>query len=207
MTKSSGSLWPVALISAAVTFVALAVALTVRVPALPSTPHGKKEERTAAIWLSKIDRNRPDRIAEEIELRESVPLYLPTSRNTSVFEELPANILREPGTAYSSYPPKHVYSDTSFDLHFPDRAPALVQPTDVLTLGQTTNVLSDIGEKDVLLKPLTDRAASLEIVDGKTGNIAYRQEISKALAADFPKGDWHPLELLITVDTAGLDKQ
>jgi len=204
MMTSSGSLWPVALISAAVIAVALAFALTVRMPTMPSAPSTTKEERPAAVWVSKIDPSRPDRIAEEIELRESVPLYLPTRRNTSVFEELPAHILREPGTAYPYYPAKHVYSDTTFELRFPDGEPPLVQATDVLTLGQTTNVLSDIGKKDVSLKPLSDRVASLEVVDSKTGRVAYRQEISKALGADFPKGDWRPLELLITVDTFGL---
>ena len=181
--------------------VALAVAFTVKMPTVPSTP---REERAPSVWLSRMDPNRPDRIAEEIELRESVPLYLPTRRNTSVFDELPSHILREPGTAYPSYPARYVYSDTSFELRFPDRDPPLVQPTDVLALGQTTNVLSDLGQKDISLKPLSARIAGLEIVDVKTGNVVYRQEISKALGDGFPKGDWHPLELLINVDTFGL---
>jgi hypothetical protein len=193
------------LISAAVMAVALAVALTVRLPTIAPVAGVQPKPRSAQIRISKIDPNRPDRIAEEIELRESVALYLPTRRNTSVLDELPANILQEPGSAYRPFPPKHIYSEGSFDLHFPELEPTLIRPADVLALGQTSNVLSSIGEQDVSLKPLSARVASLEVVDSETGSVAYRKEISKDLGGDgFPKGEWRPLELLVTVNSFGL---
>src|SRR4051812_34079956 len=111
MTTASDSLWPVAWISAAVTAVALAVAFTVKIPLIPSAPQEMGERHPPAVWLSRIDPVRPDRIAEEIDLRDAVPLYLPTRRNTSVFEELPSHMLREPQTVYRPFPAKHVYSE------------------------------------------------------------------------------------------------
>jgi len=204
MKKDASLAWPVAGISGAVVVLCVLAATMVRLPKLPGLEGDRSRKRPSEVWLTKMNSAKPDRVSEELELRESVSLYWPTARNTSVFEELPKGMLRDPGALYRAYPARYVNPETSFDLKFPETEPTLERPVDVLSFGKTASALTELGQRDVAIPPLTERAACIEARDTKTGNMGYRREISKPEGSNFPNGEWQPLEIMINVDTLGL---
>jgi len=197
-----------ALILVALTALVAGVLLVVRIVRLPAPPPRPPRPAAAAtLNLARPGANQADQIlADEAELRDPTPLFLPTPRNASQLDA-DAGSRREPGETLPLIEPHLLFSDTTFDIAFPDPYPEPEQPADVPDYGITRTPYALFGRLDLPIKPLPPRMAQVEVVETKTGRTLLALplppppgEPPPALAAT----DWKPLEFLIALDVAGL---
>ena len=198
-----------ALILVALTALVAGVLLVVRIVRLPAPPPRPPRPAAAAtLNLARPGANQADQIlADEAELRDPTPLFLPTPRNASQLDA-DAGSRREPGETLPLIEPHLLFSDTTFDIAFPDPYPGPERPADVPAYGITHTPYAPFGRLDPPLKPLPPRMAQVEIVETKTGRTLLALPLPPPPSGAQPPApaaaDWNPLEFLVAIDAAGL---
>jgi hypothetical protein len=134
-------------------------------------------------------------LGEETALRDPAPLSLPTEWNSR-----PAPPERDPGVAFSSYPPETHFATDALALALPNDVPA--KPADARLSNAPGNPILGMGRTDAPVPALGARGGLLEIAAAGTG-----EPVLSAILADAHPPDgvfWHPLEFIAAVDAAGL---
>ena len=146
-------------------------------------------------------------LRQETELRDLRPLFLPTTRNAALPEPK-----REPGrTSLDEEPPKWSFGDADLQVgrEFPAVATLGGKPVekaelaDALSIESAEAPLQGFGRRGAEISPFVARGGFVEVVAARDG----RQVLAETLpiGARPPGGKaWGPIELLATVDAAGL---
>lgn len=144
---------------------------------------------------------------EEAELRDMRPLFLPTERNAA----LPEPRLEAGRTFLDNETLKLSLTDTEAQVSRVLPPIALLngermeeaKPIDALSPKENALSLESFGRRGTKLTPLAARSAFLQVTALEDGKIVLSQELPRNAA---PPGDkaWAPIEIVATVDPAGL---
>lgn len=192
--------------AAAVAVAAVALLLVLfRVP--EPTPLAAGDHPKPVVRLMKPDGTNAV-LDEETVMHDTMPLFLPTDRNSTV-KELPR---REPGKTFlDKESPKLGFADT--DLNMAKDMPPVVTlngkplgkaaPVDALTVDPANQVSLGFGRVDEPPGPLLARGGFVEVTATATGRrvLAEALPVAARPATDKP---WQPLEFFAAIDAAGL---
>ena len=181
------------------TLVGLAVFAGVTWIRLPDMPGARAGRVPPAVTLGRI----ADVDAEERELTDLEPLFLPTRYNMSVLE-LPAQIRKEPGSMAFVFPPKLTVSESGGGLILPDPISVPAGPLQAVAVGETPNPWPELGRDDVALPTYPKRLAFVEVRHAGTGQVIFSESVEAALEQGGPGGDWAPVEFTVAIDRTGL---
>lgn len=197
--------WAVAAAGALVIVGALLLLFRLPVPAEPLRPPTTAGAKKAIVKMARPD-DRSRLLREEAELRDLRPLFLPTERNAA----LPEPRL-EPGRSFldnETLKLKFTEADApvSESLPKPTIAGSPAQKAsvaDALSPAENPISLQGFGRRDVKIQPLKERAGYIEVMALKDGKTVVGEELP--VEARPPAGKpWSPVQLLATVDAAGL---
>lgn len=185
----------------------LVVAATVylfRFPAPPPAPVLRPQK--SAVQLA-----RPgvadEVLRQEAELRDLSPLFLPTSRNAA----LPEPKRESRRTILEEEHPRWSFGEA--DLHVGREFPPVVtlggkalekaELADALSIEAAEAPLSGFGRRGAEISPIEGRGGFVEVVAARDGRRVLAERLPMSAA---PPGGraWAPMELLATVDAAGL---
>jgi len=179
---------------------AVGLAIFVTTVKLPAPPPGAANSPPPPklVLAQKTEVNRELAMLTDLE-----PLFLPTSRNTSILE-LPPQSGREPGSMSFTFAPKLTVSVQGGGVPLPEPVPVVADPISVLRIGAAPNPMPEVGRADVSLPVLPGRAAFIEVRAARSGAMVFSESIPAVLDAKGVTGEWMPLEFMVAVDTAGL---
>lgn len=189
--------WAISVTAALV--VAIAVGLLVQLPRKQALP---KARPGGGLGVLPLESNKP--LAEQADLHDPVPLFLPVGWNSRPSGPSSAVGL-EPGLELSrSFTGKLAYAEDSAAIDFPARVPIPARPADAIGLGDPALLFLGMGRKDREIPAPPGRAAYIEVVASDTG-LTVASVTGPIREAKVPTAsDWQPLEMLVVVDRAGL---
>ena len=201
-SKRGGGRW-FAAVAVALAVVAAAVVLF-RFPASPPQPGPSPKKSSVQLARPGV---ADEVLKQEAELRDLRPLFLPTNRNAALPEPK-----REPGrTILDEEPPKWSFGEADLQVgrEFPPvatlggKSVEKAELADALSIEAAEAPLMGFGRRGAEISPLLGRGGFVEVVAVRDG----RQVLAELLpvGAGPPGGKaWAPMELLATVDAAGL---
>ena len=191
--------FPWVAVSAAVSAVVVASVAWLQVPA-DSMP-GVEAGTLPALGLTRVGPASPQELlAEQLAAYDPTPMFIPSAM-TSSDPELPADCRPWAGGPFAALPPELTKTGP---LKFPPVVPVPAVATDGLRLTERPDVPLSMarGDDSALGQGLAPRLGQLEAVDAESGRVALTLDLP--VAADFPAGDWQPLELVGAVTREGL---
>jgi hypothetical protein len=132
-------------------------------------------------------------------LSDPTPLFLPTQFNSSRRDY----VAKEPGGAFSGFPPKLSFGESELSLRLPAPSVVPTSPAEALAGDPPGEPFLAFGRKDPVMQPLSARTAYVEIRSSGTGTKVFAQALGDAHppARSMP---WQPMEFIAAVDAAGL---
>jgi hypothetical protein len=132
-------------------------------------------------------------------LSDPTPLFLPTQFNSSRRNY----VAREPGGAFSGFPPKLTFEESELSLDLPTSSSIPDSPAQALAGDPPGAPFLGFGRRDPVLQLLPPRTAYVEIRASGTGRRVFAAAVGDAHppARSLP---WQPMEFMAAVDAAGL---
>lgn len=173
---------------------------------LVSPPHRHELPKARIGGGLGVQRLEADKLlAEQAELRDPLPLFLPVKRTSEAAGATSDGTGMDVGLELArTFSGKLAYADESATVEFPLRSPAPSRPIEAIALGDPEMPFLGMGRNDRLraLTPLPERAAFIEVIFAQTGRTVISEPIHEAKVPS--ANDWQPLEMLAVVDQAGL---
>jgi hypothetical protein len=142
-------------------------------------------------------------LAEQAELHDPMPLFLPSGWNSRPSETQASAPGFDPGLELArSFSGKLAYAEDSAAVEFPARTPIPARPADAVALGDPELPFLGIGRKNQTISAPPVRAAYMEVVAADTGKTVLAEPFREAKVPN--ASDWQPIELVVVVDRAGL---
>lgn len=153
------------------------------------------------LGLARIEPASPaELLAEQLAAYDPAPMFIPSAM-TSSEPELPPELRPGAGGPFPSLPAELTKTGP---LKFPPAVPVPAEAADGLRLTERADVplVMARADENALGPALAPRLAQVEAITAEGGRVALKLDLPAA--ADFPAGDWQPLELMGTVTRAGL---
>lgn len=195
--------WAIGAFGAVIVLVLLLVLF--RVPAPPTPPLMAPPNPVVRLM-------RPDgsnaALAEEAIIHDTMPLFLPTHRNSTV-KELPR---REPGKTFLDKETlKLGFADADLSLAkdlppvvtLNGKPPGQAAPVDALTADTPGHLFMGFGRADEAEVSREPRGGFVEVVAAATGRRVWAEALP-ATARPSTAKSWQPLEFFAAIDAAGL---
>lgn len=139
-------------------------------------------------------------IVKATMLSDPTPLFLPTQFNSSRRDY----VAREPGGAFSGFPPKLTFEEAQLELKLQTSSSSIPSsPAEALAGDPPGAPFLGFGRRDPVTQPLSARTAYVEIRSSGTGRMVFEGAIEDAHppSRSLP---WQPMEFMAAVDAAGL---
>lgn len=178
-------------------------ALAVRFVRLPASPAKPAVNERKAIGIGPLGGGEGGAVLNDQMLLDPVPLFVPTQWNSSQ-PEIPELTRREPGAAFQPFSASYNYSEAKSGIGFTE-IPVPSSPVAALAYGRPANPFAVWGRLARDEQPLPARSALLEVIHAQSGRVVLSTPLTPANPPDILKtSDWQPLELIATVDAAGM---
>lgn len=184
--------------------VVVAAVVMFRFPAPPPPPVPPPQKSSVQIARPGV---ADEVLKEEAELRDLRPLFLPTHRNAALPEPK-----REPGrTILDEELPKWSFGEADLKVgrEFPPvvtlggKSVEKAELADALSIEAAEAPLLGFGRRGAEISPFVGRGGFVEVVAASDGRRVLAESLP--IGAGPPGGKaWAPMELLATVDAAGL---
>ena len=196
--------WQIALVVAAVLVVFASALSFVRLPADRGEGTAPKNSPPAVVLTPLSPEAGEQALQEQATLLDPTPLFLPTPYNTSQ-PRVAADNRREPGALFPLFPPQLAFNETSPEVAFPANVAIPVRPVDGLHVGEPQDPFFGIGSRDLPAATFQPRWGFIEVCDAASGRVVLSLPLTRGAELAVPSpADWHPMELLATVDVHGL---
>lgn len=171
------------------------------------TPSPPTIQPTAQVELAKSTSADPV-LAEELALRDMRPLFLPTERLSVALPEP----RREPGKTFlddETFKLSFSEADLNVERGLPPPATLAGKPVqaatslDFLARDSTPPTLEGFGREGVAVSPLPAHGGYIEAVAMATGHTVWSEALPADARAPGNK-PWQPLEIVASIDAAGL---
>ena len=205
-------------VTGAVVLVLLGVGFALRIP------EGEEAGENKPVVLPPLQLSNLDPASAEVLMLEQIAAYDPSPMFLPAPVErltvAPAAILpgaagqqKEAGSPFAVLSETLVFQQGVAGIVFPTGVTAPVTPAEALRLPARKDIPTSLGRGDVQAARLPARLGRLEVIDAQGGEqvlaldlpaIAANGTAIPGLPVDVATGDWAPLELAVTVNSAGL---
>jgi hypothetical protein len=189
--------------------VAVSVAVAVHLGGLllfPVAPLGRGERprfEPRVFWAGAA--REESMVAQEMELIDSAPLFLPTRWNFTGGSTRPGGE-RPPGDIFEEGPAKLPLTEQAGDGPPPglDLLPAAVATAAQAVREFPWPPLEAVGREDLVPIALEARGAMLEFRSLETGELTLAMPVPAAAVPSAAWADWAPFDLVLSIDETGI---
>lgn len=141
--------------------------------------------------------------SETVELFDKRPLFLPTEINGSD-PALPASFRREPDHILQPIPAQYAFAEYEMKVALPEPIQTPTDAVQAMRVGDRPNPFFAFGRINFPYAPVSARLAQLEVLQAGTGRMVLSLPLSAGSEEKLPAVDWQPLEMVVSVEAAGL---
>jgi hypothetical protein len=184
-------------VSASATLVLILVVSGLRVP--ESADESMDQAKLPSLGLTRVGSEASaELLAEQLAAYDPTPMFIPSAMNSSS-PVIPPEARPGAGGPFAALPPDLTKSGA---LKFPVLVPIPANSVDGLRLTERADAAMAVGRMDTVGKEVYSRAGQVEAIAVSDNRRALRLDLPAIL--ELPSNDWQPLELMGSVNRAGL---